>query len=60
MRTYLLMSFIAGCLGVLSRGVFMLGEHPRHSTHSIGEDTLGVMLNIALIAWAAFLLWGNE
>jgi hypothetical protein len=59
MRTYVLISFITLCLGIVLGGVHLMGDHPRQSTHSVGEDSFELILRFAILGWLAFLLWGS-
>ena len=37
----------------------LFGEHPRsRPPFSVGADSAAFILNLALVAWAAYLTWG--
>ena len=59
MRIYIMVSFVTLCLGTLINMAEMLGDHPRKRADiSLGQDTVGLILRIACLAWAASLLFG--
>jgi hypothetical protein len=60
MKTYIMVSFVTICWGTLINMAQMLGNHPRKRADvSVGEDTVGLILRIACLTWAAWLLFGH-
>ena len=58
-------TFVLTIFGVyLIVAVFTLaelaGDHPRHrSPASVGFDAATLIIQLAIVVWAAFLLWGR-
>jgi hypothetical protein len=58
MRTFVLVSFVGGCLGVLVRAlVITVKDYPRSLTYSKGEDVLYLLLSVGVSVWAGVLLF---
>ena len=61
MNAFLWMIFVLQVLNVILSIINTSGDHPRHKTpSSVGADATTLILNIAIMAWVAFFLFGNK
>lgn len=58
MEIYLTTMFWLGCLSVIMRVFFVVGDHPRRTSTSLGLDVIGLLLSIAMLIWVALLKYG--
>lgn len=60
MRTYIMVSFVTICWGTLLNMADMVGDHPRKRPDvTVGQDTVCLIVRIALLVWGALLLFGK-
>lgn len=58
MELYIKISFWLGVITIVLISIIMVGStYPRTSRHSLGEDTVSLILNIAIAVWAGILLF---
>jgi hypothetical protein len=58
MRTYILISFWIGIVGMVIRVLIMaVREYPYKKTVSLGEEVAGCLLSLGFIIWAGLLLF---
>ena len=61
MSTYIMVSFIAGIIGVSCRALILcLAKYPRTSEVNLGTDCVSLIMSVAFSLWAGYLLFGGE
>lgn len=61
MSAFLLTIFWLQVFGVLCGITHMAGAYPRiRGNVSLGVDTVALIINLSLLAWASYLLWGQQ
>ena len=58
MYTYIMVSFIAGIIGIIIRLMIMsIAKYPRTSKTSLGTDVACTMIALGFALWAGILLF---
>jgi hypothetical protein len=60
MKTYIFVIFLLLCVEVAIRSIVMtVSPYPRSKLVSLGMDTVDLIFELAILAWAGWLLWGK-
>ncbi len=60
MSTFILIVFWLEFLATIVTVAELSGEHPRfRAPVTVGFDAASLIIRLAVLAWAAFLLWGR-